>query len=554
MVRWNVGNDLPEIAQKQPHVPAVIQPMGHDRWGRLRFVQYTFQQLDAISTEFARRLREVGIVRGTRTVLMVPPGLDFFALTFALFKLGAVPVMIDPGMGLRHLGKCLAEAEPEAFVGVPKAHLARRLFGWGHRTIRITVTVGQPGWGTTLTLRQIPTFLRRGERSPRISSAADVTDVADAAEDELAAILFTSGSTGPAKGVVYTHGIFRRQLEAVQETFGIEPGERDLATFPLFALFGPALGMTAIIPQMDPTRPARVNPEHIFEVIAQFGVTNMFGSPALLNRVGRADFSGHFTSIRRVVSAGAPVSAQVIERFARFLPAGTQVFTPYGATEALPVAVIGSDEILSETRHLTDQGRGVCVGRPVRGIDVRIIPIRDEPIPEWRDDLALAVGEIGEIVVRGPWVTPAYYNRPEATRLAKIACNDGTFYHRMGDVGYFDAAGRLWFCGRKSQRVVTPRGTLFTIPCEAIFNTHPAVSRSALVGVDGTPVICVEREPGHPIGEAALRRELLELAARHPHTAEIRTILFHPSLPVDIRHNSKIFRERLAIWAARRRR
>jgi acyl-CoA synthetase (AMP-forming)/AMP-acid ligase II len=546
MSHWNVAGHLTEIAERLPHMAAVIQPAGRDSWGRPRFVQLSFRQLNDISNEFARKLRQIGITRGTRTVLMVPPGLEFFALTFALFKLAAVPVLIDPGMGLRHLGRCLAEAEPEAFVGVPKAHLARRIFRWCRQTVRVTVSVGRPGWGCSLTLAAIPRTIRLREK-PSTQILRD-----DVAPDEIAAILFTSGSTGVAKGVVYNHGTFASQLESVRRTFQIEPGERDLATFPLFALFGPALGMTSIVPEMDPTRPALVDPDRIFEAIAQWGVTNLFGSPALLNRVGRASFEGKFDSIRRVVSAGAPVTARILERFVRFLPKGAQVFTPYGATEALPVAVIGSDEILGETRRLTEKGKGVCVGRPVEGIEARIVPIRDDAIETWSEDLSLPPGTIGEIVVRGPWVTPSYYNRPEATRLAKIRVADGTYFHRMGDVGYFDTEGRLWFCGRKSQRVETISGTLFTIPCESIFNTHPAIARCALVGVEGRPVLCVEREPGTTMTDAALRLDLLRLGSQYPHTAAIQTILFHPNLPVDIRHNSKIFRERLALWAARR--
>jgi acyl-CoA synthetase (AMP-forming)/AMP-acid ligase II len=546
MGSWNVARYLAEIAAVHPHTPAVVQPVGHDSWGRCQFVQYSFRQLHDISDEFARQLQGVGISRGVRTVLMVPPGLEFFALTFALFKLAAVPVMIDPGMGIRHLGKCLAEAEPEAFIGIPKAHLARCVFGWGRSTLRSTVSVGRPGLGCTLTLAEIPRWLRLRQKPNNELACASVEP------DETAAILFTSGSTGVAKGVVYTHGIFTRQLETIRKIFCIQPGERDLATFPLFALFGPALGMTAVVPQMDPTRPAHVNPDRIFEAIAQWGVTNLFGSPALLNRLTHAGFPGKLDSLTRVVSAGAPVAARIIEKFVPLLPTGTQIFTPYGATEALPVAVIGSDTILQETRRLTDEGRGVCVGPPVDGLDVRIIPIRDEAITEWTEDLVQPVGEIGEIVVRGPWVTPSYYNRPEATRLAKIPVADGSFFHRMGDVGYFDRQGRLWFCGRKSQRVITPHGTLFTIPCEAVFNTHPAVARCALVGVEGRPVLCVEREPGHRLSESNLRRELLQLGAKYPHTAPIETILFCSSLPVDIRHNSKIFREKLAVWASRR--
>ena len=317
--------------------------------------------------------------------------------------------------------------------------------------------------------------------------------------------------------------------------------------------------MTAIIPDMDFTRPADVDPAKILEAIENFGVTNMFGSPALINRVGRygETHGARLPSLRRVISAGAPVAANVLERFTRMLAADAQVFTPYGATESLPVSSIGSAEILSETRHRTALGGGVCVGKPVPGITLRIIRITDEPIAVWSDSLVLGVGEIGEIAVRGDNVTREYFRRPDHTARAKIPVPaGGGFFHRMGDVGYLDASGRVWFCGRKAHRVTTPRGTLFTIPCEGIFNTHPTVFRTALVGVvrggELQPVLCVELEPAAR-GESPekIRDELLALGAAHELTREIRTVLFHPAFPVDIRHNAKIFREKLAVWAAR---
>jgi len=546
----NIATCLPAMAEARPYAMAVAFPWGRDRAGRVSYTHLTFRGLDAESGRIANGLESLGIARGTRTVLMVRPSLEFFAATFSLFRLGAVPVLIDPGMGVRNIGRCLDEARPEAFLGIPEAHAARVVLGWGRGTLRTLVTVGRRGpWGgTTL------------EEARRLGSASPPREVARTEAGETAAILFTSGSTGPPKGAVYTHGIFATQVDVLRRTYAIEPGEVDLATFPLFALFAPALGMTAIVPDMDATRPAHVDPSNILGAIEDFGVTNLFGSPALLDRVGRyAEPLGvKLPTLRRVLSAGAPVHAAVIERFCKLLAPGVQVFTPYGATEALPVASIGSDEILGRRRHETARGAGVCVGRPVEPMRVGIIRIDDGPIPTWSDGLLVPAGTVGEIVVRGPVVTRSYENRPEATAAAKIVDAEGDgFAHRMGDLGYLDAEGRLWFCGRKSQRVTTVDGALYTIPCEAVFNEHPAVARTALVGVgppgSARPVLCVELKPEEQ-GRAdrdRVRRELLALGAARPHTTGIRDVLFHRGFPVDIRHNAKIFRERLAGWAAR---
>ncbi len=402
--------------------------------------------------------------------------------------------------------------------------------------------------------------VRRAKGDARGQKPAPASSIALLSAEETAAILFTSGSTGPPKGAMYTHAIFQAQIESFRTLYAIDPGEIDLCTFPLFALFAPALGMTAIVPDMDPTRPARVDPAKLFEAIDDFGVTNLFGSPALLRRLaqGGKEQAVRLPTLKRVISAGAPVSAKILEQLAPLLDRPAQVYTPFGATESLPVASIGSGEILDETRHATDKGRGVCVGRPVPGIDARIIRIRDDAIPTWSDSLVMRDGEIGEIVVAGAVVTRAYFNRPEATKLAKIADPARqAFFHRTGDLGYRDSQGRLWFCGRKSHRVILAEETLFTIPCESIFNSHPAVARSALVGVNQRgeviPVICIE--PANRMRRSAqndLAKELLRRAASFPHTWRIKTVLFHPSFPVDIRHNAKIFREKLADWATRR--
>ncbi|MCX7666697.1 MAG: fatty acid CoA ligase family protein [Gemmataceae bacterium] len=538
----NVSIHLTRLAQKEPHRPAIHYPVAGE------YQTIHFAELDLLSSQIAAGLLKAGFHRGLRTVLMVPPSREFFALTFALFKAGIVPVMIDPGMGIRNLGKCLLQARPTGFIGISKAHLARKILGWGKPFIEKTVTLGSRLWGGQFTLKQI---IELGSGQPLAEPI-----VPDA--DETAAILFTSGSTGIAKGVVYPHRIFAAQVELLKQVYGIEPGEIDLSTFPLFALFAPALGMTAVVPDMDPTRPAEVNPEKILRAIERYSVTNLFGSPALINRLARYAQGRSITlpTLRRVLSAGAPVPAKVIEKFVRMLPEGVPLYTPYGATEALPVANMSSPEILTETRYQTEQGKGVCIGRPVPHIRVAIIPISDQPIPHYSAEMNLPVGEIGELAVSGPIVTSEYFDKPEATALAKMHEADGTLWHRMGDCGYFDEQGRLWFCGRKSQRVILEDETLFTICCEGIFNTITGIYRTALVGVSSQgktePVICVELESDCPRSWSEIEKQLKEQAQKHPQTRRIQKFLRHPQFPVDIRHNAKIFREKLAAWASRK--
>ncbi|MCR9161305.1 MAG: fatty acid CoA ligase family protein [Nannocystaceae bacterium] len=542
-MRLNVAAWLPVRAREQPDALAVAVAR-KGAGGRTEYDELTAAQLEARSNKIAHGLTRVGITRGVRTVLMVTPSPEFFALTFALLKVGAVPVLVDPGMGVKNLGTCLAEAEPEAFIGIPKAHVARFALGWARKSVRIKVMVGPrlPGGGVTLS------------RLEQDSPDAPFEPI-EPEPEEMAAILFTSGSTGVPKGVITPHRVFANQVRLLQESFGIEPGERDLATFPLFALFGPALGMASVVPIMDASRPAEADPRDLLTAMEDYGCTNMFASPALIDKLGRhcQAEDAPLTSLRRAISAGAPASIPSLERIAPHLPEGAQVFTPYGATESLPVAVIGSDTILAETRQRTEAGEGVCVGAPVRSMEVAIIPISDDAIADWADVEPLPAGEIGEIVVKGPVVTPGYYARASSTALAKI--RDGeAIRHRMGDVGYLDAQGRLWMCGRKAHRVQTSQGPLFTVPCEAIFNTLPEVRRTALVGLgapgSARPAICVELAAG--ADWASVQPKLRALAAEHAVTAGIETFLHHRgSFPVDVRHNSKIFREKLAAWAAR---
>ncbi len=398
----NIAYRLRETARRMPYKRAVVYPVGRDRYGRVAYAHLTFEQLDRESDALAAGLASIGIQRGTKTVLMVKPGIEFFVLIFAMFKCGAVPVVVDPGMGARRMMHCLESTRPEAFIGIPLAHILRVCFPRYFRSIQTTVTVGTKIFWGGATLEKL--FVRPWQPFK----------MADTTRDETAAILFTTGSTGPAKGVIYTHGNFDAQIRQIQSHFDIGDDEIDLPTFPLFALFDPALGMTAVIPDMDPRQPARVDPEKIIAPILNHGVTNMFASPALLNRVGAFGQKRHvrLPSLRRVVSAGAPVSPANIEQFSSMLNATSEVHTPYGATEAVPIISMGSHEILSETRALSEQGYGMCVGRPIGETDVRIIRIADDPIERWSEDLSVKDGDIGEIIVRGDLVTRRLLREP----------------------------------------------------------------------------------------------------------------------------------------------
>lgn len=537
----NIARALADAARRVPARVALHVPERKRFGGPRPYHTHTYAELDAHADAIARGLLAEGLTPGDRVALLVKPSFELFALVFGLFRAGIVPVLVDPGIGRANMGRCLDEAAPIAIIGIPAAVAASRVLGWAKRSVTRHIVVGGrfPG---AITLDAIAA---RG-------AAGAWGELPTVAPEHTAAIVFTSGSTGAPKGVLYTHRNFSAQVALLQAAFAFGDGEIDVPTFPLFALFDPALGMTTVLPFMDATRPGSVDPDEVFGPIRRFDATNLFGSPALLDRIGRSPLAPYtrLPSLRRVLSAGAPVPASVIRRIVPMLREGVEVFTPYGATESLPVAIIGSRTILEETAAETDDGAGVCVGKPVRGVTVALLPISDRPIAERVGGDEVARGEVGEIVVNGPNVTAAYLDRPEATALAKIAGKTEGVWHRMGDLGRFDDHGRLWFYGRKSHRVVGKETTYFTDPVEGVFNTHPDVRRTALVGVDGEPVLCVELEAATRRAKEDVRRELLALGAERAITRDVRRLLFHPSFPVDIRHNSKIFREKLAVWAA----
>lgn len=525
----NIARHLPLMAARQPDHPAIKIPRGRTGGGRIDYLTLSFRELDTEADAWAAHLSAKGVRRGDRVLVMVRQGLPLIAAAFALFKLGAVPVIIDPGMGRKQFLACVARSRPRVLLGIPLAQLFSHVFRSAFASVGVRVWIsGSPT-----------------ARAPR--PGGNPPTMAESSADELAAILFTSGSTGAPKGVCYEHGMFAAQVRLIRDTYDIRPGEVDLPMLPIFALFNPALGMTTVVPEIDPSRPATVDPAKIVQAIQQEDVTNSFGSPTLWRKIFDHCLARNLMlpSLRRVLCAGAAVPSSLWADAPRVLPNG-KLHSPYGATEVLPVASAAAGEVPAHTTA------GALVGRPLAENQVKIIALHDGPLASLAETRELPTGEIGEIIVAGPTVTKAYDALPEATAAAKVP--DGPrIWHRMGDAGYLDAQGRLWFCGRIAERVTTTSGPLHTEPCEQVFRGHPHVARCALIGLGEPgrqePALVVQpAESG--VDEAALARELRALAQRYAHTTGITRFYFHPALPVDVRHNAKIHRLALARWAA----
>lgn len=533
-MNYNIADTLLHVADTMPDKTGLVQKVG-GKYGSI-----SFYELKSKALKYADVLVAAGVKPGTRVMLMVPPSSDFICLTFALFCIGAPVILIDPGMGYRNLLKCIGQVQPDVLIGIPKAQLFRWVFRKPFKTVKTFICTG------------CSLGLLGQSLSKLITKDAPSSPLFEANKDDLAAIIFTTGSTGPPKGVLYTHGIFHAQLELIRNYYGIGPAETDQPAFPLFALFSTALGAKAVLPDMNPAQPAQVDPKKFIDSITEFGVTYSFGSPAIWNVVSRYCLEHNITlPIRKILMAGAPVSGELIQRVKEIMPPGGEVHTPYGATESLPIASIDGTSIVTETWAKTIKGKGVCVGQSLPGISIEIMQPVDGPLADKASATILGHGEIGEIIVCGPVVTLGYdHNEPE-TKRAKMYDGD-VLWHRMGDMGYLDEQERLWFCGRKGHRVLTATGPLYTICCESLFNVHPDVMRTALVGVgepgSEVPVLCVECNDS-TADHGLIRKELLAIAVSHDLTAMIQVVLFHPAFPVDIRHNAKIFREKLATWA-----
>ncbi|MFF7725569.1 AMP-binding protein [Streptomyces sp. NPDC008001] len=484
-------------------------------------------------------LRAAGVRRGHKAVTMTRDPYDFVTVVYALLALGAVPVLVEPRLPRGHLHQCLGEVAPHVFVGEPLAHAGRRALGWGRGHVRVPLLTGGrlPGCGRPLTAVVPP-------------GGGPFATAGEPPAEDLAMIAFTSGSTGVPKGAEYRYATLAAQVDALAPLLCGTAGGVLLSGFLPVVLLGPALGLTTLAPAVNHLAPARTRPERILRPLLTHRASVVAASPAVLRLL-----AGHcarqqvsLPSVERVVSFGAALRPGLAAALAQVLSPHAEVLSVYGATECLPVSAITAPEAQHLRATAAGPRPGTCLGRPVPGVHVRILDAGHEPDSD-------SAG-VGEIAVAGPNVSPAYHARPGATAAAKSPAGCGLL-HRTGDMGRLDASGRLWFHGRKAQRVTGDGFTLTTEDIEAATETVPGVRRTALVGV-GPPgrqraVLCAEPErPGGRRRRQELLRALRDALDRHPDGARVDAVLLHPGFPTDIRHNSKTDRARVAVWAARR--
>ena len=473
----------------------------------------TFSELDSRVATFAQALVQHGVEAGERVAVLVPPSIDLIALVYACWRIGAVTVIADRGLGLNGLGSAVKSSRVQHLVGIRSAVIAARTLRWAPRASLIDLKSLQKSM-------QLEGLKQLGHPEPK--------------DDAMAAILFTSGATGPAKGVRYTHRQLGAQRDILQRVYNITDADSFVAAFAPFALFGPALGITTGLADMDVTSPATLTAKALDDACRATQATMVFASPAALVNVLKTASSNvnSLHQVRLVMSAGAPVPIETLRQMTRLCPQA-EMHTPYGMTEVLPVA-----DLSLEQREAVGEGAGVCVGKPVNNCHVKIVAV-DGGVAE------LPRGETGEVVVSAPWMSLGY-NRLWLTQQKARFASDGFTWHRTGDVGHLDSDGNLWIEGRVVHMIHTAQGSITPVPLETVCETISGVERAAAVGI-GEPgiqqiVIVLETDQKN------------ENVASAPLTAQVRQTLGQvdvvavwetKKLPVDIRHNSKIDRTAL---------
>lgn len=547
----NIAYQIKQWATKTPEKIALNLPVRKRFKDQYDYRGITFEDFDQKTDYFAQGLKNHGITKGSKVLVFLKPGEEFAVSVFGLFKVGATAVFIDPGMGRKNLLNAVEEVKPQALIGVPLTHLLTKLKSSHFQSLKIKITSGKRALLSDLTYQ---TVLKSG-KSTLVNQNFSLTEMTD---DDIGAILFTSGGTGKPKGVIYTHSIFIAQTQMLQKMFMLTNSDRDIPGFPLFSFFTMAMGMTSTPPDMNPSRPSKCRPARIIQNIQDNQATFAAGSPAIWERVANYALKKNIKleSLKYLVMFGAPVPLSLHEKLLKILPNG-DTYTPYGATESLPITLAQGSHILEETAQKTLEGQGTCIGKVIDNVEVQIIDKNaDDHLTDISQVSFLKKNEIGEIIVKSSTTTQSYYQLPIETKNCKILDpkNPNQKWHRMGDLGYLDDNDLLWFCGRKAHTVsLMLNGELkdfYSICIEVFFNQIQGVKKSALIQIEKQKSIGIvlEFEDQKNINKGQVIDDIKKIQQTVHQASFIDQFYECPSLPVDVRHNIKIDRKKLEIW------
>ena len=523
------GDDSTAVIEMDPKAPSQVAR------------SISFDDLDQRVSATATALLDAGIQPGDRLASLVPPGIDLMVLVYACLRAGIVVVAPDAALGIDGMRRALRSSRPHAVVGDWRGLALAKSLRLPAR--RISVEPLPPALarslGVTGSLSQLV------DAQTTVEASVSITEPTSDAE---AAIVFTSGSTGPSKGVVYTHAQLEAQRDAVTQAFEVTDQDRLAVAFAPFAVLAPAIGIPAVVPAMDVTKPADLTAADLGDAASALQATVLFASPRVLANIAatapdaRRDHQAALASLRAVATAGAPVSPELLTSIAPVFP-DANVYTPYGMTETLPVTVAHAPELHAAATQDDGAGRGVCVGRPLATVDVAI---RAADAPSGTLPDALETGATGEVWVRAPHRCAGYDGLWAQQRHAFV-----DEWHRSGDVGHLDADGRLWIEGRVDHLIHAASGPLAPVPIELQAESVAGVDLAAAVGIGpvGTQQVAVVVTGPNLDGQVVASADL-SAAIRDAVDTQVAAVLVAPQIPVDRRHNSKIDRTRVQAWAS----
>ncbi len=499
---------------------AIVSGVG----GRLRR-EATFAELASGAEKTAAHFRAAGLQPGDRVLFLQPIGIPLYAALLGAWRVGLVVVLPDAGAGLPALRDGLRRIQPQAVL-TPRFLWPLLFFCPELRRMakRFSFGPGLPG--------------SRDLTKPHAFAGGDCGPVASVENDSPALMTTTSGSTGMPKVAVRSHGFLQAQLDSLSHSLGLKAAEIDYTTLPVFVLANLANGVCSVLAALNWRRPGRSNPALLCRQIAVERPNRMACSPAILALVAREwhrEMHGEFP-IRTIHTGGGPVTPRLLRELQALLPEAA-ITIVYGSTEAEPIAEVAVSDLGAAENSSTAEGGGLCCGHPVPGLELAILPDHHgKPLgpfdPDTFSRMRRGLDQPGEIVVTGTHVLGGYLDGA-GDEENKISVGDAR-WHRTGDAGRMDSAGRVWLLGRCSAGHSTPQGVVYPLQVEAAALEHPGIVACGFAVVDGQPILAMV--PGSGFSADQLQALRSHLARLVPNIGICRVA----RIPMDRRHNAKV--------------